>query len=434
MNMRHAPALVLALLLIAPPSGATEQDGGEVRASRPAPAPKFSVDGVRVEVGSFLDQAEADGSALLRATPKLAWRASRAWELQASGTLEALSQWGDRRSYDRQNLIAGDAFLRYRDGDTRLTAGWQTIIWARVDEIPLIDRVSRVDLDRLWLDSLADRRLPLPALRWEQGFETFNLDIVALPSFRGARMPDRSSLWHPVDPVRGAIAGLDLPAPIAAFVSVARLEDSSRGTGGLALRLSRDGDGFAVGATVSHTRQSLPYFVADTARGALVETHPFTRFAGLDGEWVRGGATWRTETGLTWDAPVTATDGTPLRRRLIEWVGAVEFFPGDGDLRVNLQLLARSVRAKEPLLERKDFQAIGGELSLPLDKGRWKLGLRFNAGLNVHDNYVSPQVAYLGWEPHEVYLKTHVFDGRPSSLSGYHGKHDTVVFGLKTSF
>ena len=433
MNMSHASALALALLLVAPSSGAADPDGGTTRASRPAPAPKFSIDGVRVEVGSFADHAEASGSALLRATPKVTWRPSRAWELQASGTLEASSQSGNR-SYDRQDLIAGDTFLRYRDGDMRLTAGWQTIVWARVDEVPLIDRVRRVDLDRLWLDGLADRRLPLPALRWEQGFESFNVDVVALPSFRGARLPDRYSLWHPVDAAGGAIAGLDLPPPIAAFVGAARLEDSPHGAGGLALRLSHDGDGFAVGATLSHSRQSLPYFVADTGRGALVETHPFTRFAGLDGEWVAGGATWRTEAGLTWDAPVTATDGTPLRRRLIEWVGAVEFFPGDGDLRVNLQLLARSVRADESLLERKEYQALGGELALPVDKGRWKLGLRFNTGLNVRDNYVSPQVAYLGWEPHEIYLKAHVFDGRPSSLSGYHEKHDAIVLGLKTSF
>ena len=81
-----------------------------------------------------------------------------------------MTQDGGLASHRELLADYGDTYVRYRNGDTRLTLGAQTIIWGRVDEIPLADRVSRVDLTRFALDDLADRRRAQLATRWEQNF------------------------------------------------------------------------------------------------------------------------------------------------------------------------------------------------------------------------------------------------------------------------
>lgn len=400
-----------------------------------AQAPRFSLDDVLLEGGSFPDASEASSQFMLRATPTLQWRPDRAWEFRAGLLLGAVRQQGGSSPYSDQDAELAETYVRHRAGDTRLTAGLQTILWGRVDEVPAADRVSRVDATRLLLDDLAQRRRPLPALRWEQTFDTLALDTVLLPSFEGAALADLRSVWSPVDQRRGLILGIDPPAPLSAFIGSASVHADNGGSGGAAIRLTQTGAGtIDWGLTVARTRQSLPYYVADPAAGTLTETHPYTRFLGGDFELNAAGATWRSELGLTWDVPVTTPAGAALRTRALDWIGAVEFFPGGENTRVNLQLAVRELDTRADILELRRYAALGGEVETTLDRGRWKLALRFNSGLNVHDTYLAPKVTFTGWEPHDLYLVYHHFNGERRTLGGFHRDHGLLAVGLRTRF
>jgi hypothetical protein len=123
-----------------------------------------------------------------------------------------------------------------------------------------------------------------------------------------------------------------------------------------------------------------------------------------------------------------------LRRSAVEWVGAMEVLPGGEDTRVNLQLAARRIRGGQPVLERRAYTAVNGEVETAFGHGRWKVALRFNLGLNVHDVYLAPRLSYVGWEPHELYVTAHAFDGSERTLGGFHRRHDLLAVGLKTRF
>lgn len=422
------------LAQVAPPGAdAAPSDGGTARAVRPTV--RWGVDSVLAEVGALPDATEADRGIALRASPYALWQPSREWEFRAGARLELDDQAGGAATYDRVRARLGDTYLRYRSGDTRLTLGAQTIVWGRVDEIPLIDRVSRADLTRFALDDLADRRLTQPAVRWEQTAGDFKLDAVALLGFRGAALPDLRSVWSPVNQLTGEVLGIAPSPALAAFVQAADVRHDDGGNGGGALRLTRTGAGaLDLGLTVARTRQSLPYFRADPAAMTLTAVHPHVRFVGLDAELATDAAIWRTELGWSGDAPFTAVDGQMLRRDVVDWVGAVEFFPGGEDTRVNLQLAARSVLGSQAIQEREDYAALNGEIESMLAQGRWKATLRFNLGLNVHDVYLAPKIGYLGWEPHELYLAVHAFDGAERTIGGFHRRHDLIAVGLKTRF
>ncbi|MDO9468757.1 MAG: hypothetical protein Q7J36_15775 [Thiobacillus sp.] len=397
------------------------------------PTLKFGVDDLLLEAGALPDAPEADSYSTLRASAYVLWQPSRNWEFRAGARLDGMAQAGGSMDHDEMLADYGDTYVRYRDGNTRLTLGAQTIIWGRADEIPLADRVSRVDLTRFNLDDLADRRRAQLAARWEQTMGDYKLDAVWLPLFRGAQLPDVASVWSPINRSTGQIIGID-PA-LTGWVSGARIDEDEHGSGGGAIRLTKTGAPFDFGLTLARTRQSLPYYQVDLPTLSLTAVHPYNTFVGADMELVSGGLAWRMEVGYTDDVPVTlATTSAMDKTQSLDWIGALEFFPGGGDTRVNLQLVAHALQTDRSILELKEYYGANGEIETTFGQGRWKAALRFATGFNVRDVYLGPKLSYVGWEPHELYIAGHYYDGEKRTLGGFHQDHSLITLGLRTKF
>jgi hypothetical protein len=425
------------------PTSSTSQvaEAGEVtagaRRSRPvAPALRYGVDDLLLEAGTVPHAPEADWTATARGSAFVLWQPSRNWELRAGARVDGAGQGGGAADFTQWSADVADTYVRWRNGDTRLTAGAQTIVWGRADAVPLIDRVSRVDLTRFVLDDLPDRRRAQWALRWEQSWDDVKLDAVVLPWMRGAALPEVESIWSPINQTTGRIIGIPPSPELAAFVRAATIDEDDDGTGGGALRLTRSGDAADVGLTLARARQSVPYYLAspDPARPSLTAIHPFQNFAGVDAEWASGDYTWRTELGYTSGVPATLPTAAMVMTDVVEWIGGVEFFPGGKDTRATLQLVARSLRTGEDILELKRYVGVNGELETVFDRGRWQASLRFAVGLNVNDVYVAPMLRYVGWEPHELYIAAHLFNGEARTPFGFHREHDLVAVGIRTRF
>jgi hypothetical protein len=398
------------------------------------PTLKLGVDDLLLEAGGLPDAPEADTYSTLRASAYALWQPSRDWEFRAGARLDGMAQDGGSADHDEMLADYADTYVRYRSGDTRLTLGAQTIVWGRADEIPLADRVSRADLTRFVLDDLADRRRAQPAARWEQSFGDYKLDAVWLPVFRGAQLPDVASVWSPINRSTGQVIGIAPSPALAALVGAARVDEDEHGSGGGALRLTKTGAPFDFGVTLARTRQSLPYYRVDLPTLTLTAVHPFNTFVGADLELESNGLTWRTELGYTDNVPVTLPTTAMDTTHSLDWIGAVEFFPGGGDTRVNLQLVAHALQTDRSILELKEYYGANGEIETSFGQGRWKAGMRFSSGFNVDDIYLSPKLSYVGWEPHELYIAAHYFDGEARTLGGFHQDHSLITLGLRTRF
>jgi hypothetical protein len=399
------------------------------------PVLRFGLDDVVLEGGGFRDAPETDRSVALRASPYVLWQPDRAWELRLGLRLDSVSQRSGLAPYDETRADIGDTYVRFRGGDARVTVGAQTIIWGRVDAMPVADRVSRVDLTRFILDDLAERRRAQWALRWEQNWgDDLKLDAVVLPYFRPARLPDERSVWHPVNRTTGRLIGYEPDPALAALVGVAELREEDHRAGGAAVRFSSAGGFMDWGVTLARTRHSLPYYRLDAAVPALTALHPYNRFVGVDMETTAAGATWRAEVGYTGGVPATRPGGQMIDTSVVEAVAGVELFPGGKNTRVTLQLAARSLRADGPLLELKDYVGVNGEVESTFAQGRWRASLRFMSGLNVHDVYIAPKLSYVGWEPHELYVTARHFSGEGRAWGGFHRDHGMLAIGLKTRF
>ena len=395
---------------------------------------EIRIDDVRAEYGRFTrSRAEADSTLYGKVSGFANWQPAPQWEFQVAARVDGYSQ-DQRNAFTDITADYGDSFVRYRGDNFRLTAGTQTVVWGRLDEIPLSDRVSTADLTRFVLDNLEDRRRSNPMLRAETFLGSGKLDLVWLFDFRAAELPDQDSVWYPINRESGRILGID-PAiiPPAAVRNATIIEDEPSGDGGFGARYTRTHSFADIGVTIARTRQSTPYF-RSAGVGRFQAEYPRSWAYGADAAIDAGGATWRFELVYSSDNPVTRTDLSYTTTPGIAWGGGVEFHPGDGDTRVNLQLVGMNLIDTPAIIDRDEIYSINGEIEAPFDRARWRARLDFYAGIGDKDIYLNPEVAFLGWEPHELYLALHYFAGDADTLGGFHEDHSSINLGWRASF
>ena len=439
---RCGMAAVLAIGALAAPAAyaAAEEDADTPAASRKSGAPpgaglRWGAESLRIEGMHLADHPQVRSTAALRGSWFATMKPFAALELRVGLRTDADVQHGAADRYSEADIGWADTWLRWRGGDARFTAGMQTVLWGRVDAVSLIDRVSRVDLRRFALDELKERRLPQPALRWEQEWGGYKSDLLLLAGFQNALLPDRRSVWHPINRAGAQVIGTAAVPALSTFFLGAPLQQANHRSGGAALRLTHAGEGFDHGFTVGRTRQTLPFFQLDLAGSRILASQPYVRHIAADAELVTDAVTWRAEIAHSRDLPMTALSGAKLQANSTELTGGVEFFPGGRDTRVNLQLLLRDVDTDQTAtVEMQRYASVSGEVESSFSQGAWKAALRFASALNIHDVYLSPRVAYVGWEPHEIYLAGHYFKGEQRGFGGFFRNNNALALGFKTRF
>lgn len=392
-------------------------------------------DKLRLEYSPLVGSDESvDAVGYGNAELSLGWSGSSRWEARLAGRADGYLQTGDPTA-DEAELDYGESYLRYRGDDLRLTVGTQTVIWGRIDEIPPTDRLSVQDLSRFILDDLQDRRRARPMVRVE-GFAGENkLDLLWTPTFRGAELPEKDSIWYPIDRRRGEVLGLPGDPLLRQVVRGALIDDDAPDSdNGFGLRFSRTEAAVDYALTVQQARQSTPYFRYDIPRNTLEARYPSAWSLGGDIGVEAGGAIWRLEAAWISDVPATREDYRYVEVEGVNWAAGVEFFPGDGDARVNLQLAASTLYDTTDVLDRTDVYNFNGALELPFAQDRWRAKVRFFAGLDERDVYVNPEIVFLGWQPHSLYVEAHWFDGDDGTLGGFHDQHSLVSLGWRAEF
>ncbi len=395
----------------------------------------FRMNELWAEYGSFSDSnANANGVGYLHGRGTVRWTPSQSWEAQASLRVDGYNQHGNQ-SWDLVDLDYDETFVRYRAENARVTVGAQKILWGRIDEFPPTDRLSTHDLTRYIMDDLADRRRASAAIRYEHFVGNAKWDLVFQPHFREAELPGAESVWFPVNRRSGEILGLSSTPATRALVQAAPVDyKASDSDGGFGVRYSGTGEGLDYAVTLQKVRQSLPYFNYNATRGVLEAKYPRSWVVGGDIGVEAVGAIWRFEAAWQSDAPVTHLSGAFDTVNSVNWGAGVEFFPGDGDARVNLQITGVNHINVPAVLDRTEIYLLGGSFEMPFAQDRWRVKGRFYKGLDKHDLYLNPEIAYTGWDSQEIYLDAHYFDGAPGTPGGYHQDHSILSLGWRAKF
>ncbi|WP_175628227.1 SPOR domain-containing protein [Thioalkalivibrio denitrificans] len=421
--------------------------------AQPDRTARIGLDEVRAEAGVLTDDsARADGSHYLHAGIVAEWPFNDRWSGRLAARVDSYIQTGDD-DFTRTILDYGESFVRYRAPQRRVTLGAQTVLWGRMDDHAPTDRLSVQDVRRFMLDDLQDRRRAVFAARWEEFIGEYKMDFMVIPVFRPAEVPRHDNIWSPVDRSRGRIIGMPDDPLLSPLISEGRFAEDDDGFGGWGIRLSRAGRGFDYAVTLQHARHSLPYYELDRdVRAALladpndiggalaassdtfIARHPRTWVVGGDLGFSVGRSTLRFEAAWLSDHPATTEDLRYLEVEAFDWAAGVEFFPGDADLRVNVQVGGLHLMTSEDLLDRENVYTLFGDAENTFARDRWRARLRYSLGIDRHDVYLNPELAFIAWEPHEIYLGYHHFDGARDTLGGFHRDHDLITLGWRARY
>ncbi|MGD2118353.1 MAG: hypothetical protein PVG66_08350 [Chromatiales bacterium] len=396
----------------------------------------IGIDEIWIEHSSLTDRSESvDGLNYVHLGFSAKWNPQdMPWEVQLAGRIDGYQQTGNPDWTDLE-LDYDESFVRYRSTNSRLTVGAQKVIWGRIDEIPPTDRLSTQDINRFILDDLADRRRARPMIRYEAFSGANKYDLFFLPVFREAELPDTDSIWYPIDRSRGKILGIETtPAYAAAMASSTIVENAPDSDGGVGLRFSRTQGDLDYAVTIQHGRQTVPYFSYDPIGNSFTALYPRSTAVGFDLGFESSGITWRFESAFIDEVTVTRNNFSHTEVEGFNWAAGMEFFPGDGDSRVNLQLAGNHLLNTPNILEREDIYNFNGSVEIPFARERWRANIRFFVGLDKQDIYLNPEIAFLAWEPHEIYLETHYFDGSEGTLGGFHQDHSLITLGWRAKF
>jgi hypothetical protein len=443
---------------------------GPERDSSPAPAEDragknawdLRVHRALIESGAlYASRRPADALANLQVIASARRVLDNGLEIRLGARVDGQVETGGASDVEHLELEYDETWLRYRAEDWRLTVGTQKIIWGRTDEIAPTDRLSTQDFTRLLLDRRADRRRANPALRLEWFGERWNADLVWLPVFREGILPQRDSLWYPVDRSPARLLGLPEDNPLlSTLLGAARFDESASGDGGGGIRLNRFGRGVDFAVSVQRVRNSQPYFrLGESQRQALLAgvasppgaagpvtgvsatpmltfeaVYPRSWVLGADAGFAVGAWTLRAEAAWSSDLPVTRETLAFDTVSGWNWLVGAETFPGDGDLRLTVQLAGMQLDDASDILDQDRTLTLLGEVSAPFAGNRWRANLRYWLGLEQKETYLNPELAWTAAEPHEFYLGLHLFDGRPRTIGGFYEARDMIVFGWRGRF
>ena len=90
--------------------------------------------------------------------------------------------------------------------------------------------------------------------------------------------------------------------------------------------------------------------------------------------------------------------------------------------------------APDGLLDRENSFNVYGDVEQPFAQDRWRGRLRFFQGLDERDTYLNPSVSFTGWEPHEITLGYHYFDGSDQTLGGFYKNNDMLTLGWRARY
>lgn len=389
----------------------------------------------------------------LRIRSELNWPLAQNWKIRLGARADAylLSAVNETKEH---KILLDEAFLRYSNSFARLTLGSQTVIWGQADEFSPLDLLSRQDVRRGWIDELAERRLATPAVRVEWFIGTAKLDFLYMPKALSPLTAERDQFWTLISPMRGELLGFSDDPILSTLVNRGSLsiEKEELESGGI--RLTHSFRAMDWGISYLETQNPVPYYVisptvvqnlnlsnndVDLALAAsngptFFEVHPKIRATGLEFSWDMGLSLLRIELVKLQDVPVTGLDLAILESEQLNWIVDMEFYPGDRDARINIQFTGNRKTAEAPFLDDNESYTLNGQVEYAFAHDRIRFQLRSRVGLSEEEYYLSPKLIFRNFEPLELTVAYHAFDGEAQTVGGFFDSRDYIALGGKLTF
>ncbi len=345
-------------------------------------------------------------------------------------------------------------YLRYQQQQNEWSIGAIDARWDAINpnkqHESLSDRLSGKVLVRYKLDTdKEDNRRPSFGMRWKfDSAKTYDLDVIWLPVFRPAKLPDFGSVWHPVRRSDGAIRGIKPTKNWAELVKRGSFADDKLGTGGAGVRFSNKVGSRTRAITLQYTRRSEPYYalnplIADalnagkTLNFALAQKgytftpkHPYSGIM----TWEESSKVSHFEFAVLSNTPYTTTDYRYKTAMSMAWKLGFIYPKTSKKSLVSAYLTGRHINTKDKILDRKTKISLFGELYSISHSGTWKFSSTYEIGLDRLALFLNPRLTFQQTKYVQIYVNYLLFSGDKITESGYQTKNSILSLTWQAGF
>ncbi len=371
------------------------------------------------------------------------------WEMTYGGRFEAVEQSSinNVQTFELQWL---PTYLSVRESANLMHFGFIDGRWDDRSQESLSDRMSSKILTRYRLDeNVVDRRRPIIGARWQFNHSNYQVDVIANPVFRPAKLPAAESIWHPVNRVNGTMLGIRPTDNWRALVKTGSFADEKYQFGGVGARLIHRVGRRTRAITFQYTRRSEPYYELNTsiqkliALGSTVENalaatggrtftpqHPHTAVF----SWAEFGKVSHFEVTASSNSPYTTTAYEMKTALSLEWMLGFIYPTKNRNIHLSSFFMGKRLNTSDDTLGRKTKLGLQGEVSRQWFSQRWLVGVNYQVDLDQLGFYLKPNIRYEQNKFLKISLYYQLFGGGDETDNGFHSGHSVLGLNWQANF
>jgi hypothetical protein len=99
-----------------------------------------------------------------------------------------------------------------------------------------------------------------------------------------------------------------------------------------------------------------------------------------------------------------------------------------------VQVVGTQILDSDDTLGELSSVSLNGQIETFFMRDRLRTRVNFLASLNKKDFYINPEISYVGFTNHEIYLGLHFFRGDDDTLGGFFEDSETITLGWRGTF
>lgn len=394
-------------------------------------------------------QEDRSSSNYFNAAVSARTRHSNVWDMTYGARFEMIEQSSDENLQDFSIIWEPTYFNFYQNGQ-RWQLGLIDARWKQQNKDNLSERMFSKNLSRYKLDdNFDDRRRPTFGLSWQFKQVNQSLDVIWIPLFRPAKLPDFGSIWHPVSRTNKAIMGIESTADWESLVENGSFADEEILSGGVGVRLSRFVGSNERAITLQYVRRSEPYYklnpsiqnllaqdrtldfaVAFSPGYTFTPEHPYSGIL----SWEEIGKISHIEVALLSNRPYTKSNYQMKTAASLEWKLGFNYPKTNKNTHLAVFFSGWHINTSNEILDQKTRLALSGNLFMNTSNQYWKFGSDFDIALNQFDVFINPKIIFQQSKHVNIYLNYQIFAGDDNTNNGYHTKHSIVSLAWQAIF
>ena len=402
------------------------------------------------EFDGWKESGEQSSSNYFNAQLSAKTRYKNQWDIIYGVRFDALEQ-SSKTNLQKFEFQFLPTYLNYQKPNNQWQIGLIDGRWDNRKQDSLSDRISGKILVRHFLDeAVIDRRRPIIGARWKFSQSQYQLDVIANPIFRPAKMPDFESIWHPVSRQNKAIIGIRPTDDWEELVEQGSFADEKYQTGGIGIRMSQQLGRRTRAISLQYVRASEPYYklnpniqqllsTGSTVTSALSATsgeitftpeHPHSAIF----SWEEFGKISHFEIAVSSNTPYTTTSYQMKTGVSLEWLMGFIYPTKNRNTYVSSYFTGRRINTEDDILDRKTKLGLKGEIYQYSPNRHWKAGTAYQIDLDSLGLYLNPKINFEQSKYLNLSLYYQIFTGSDSTDNGYHSGHSILGLSWQAIF